>query len=168
MSKTELDLMKCKELREVAKDLDISGRWDMTKEQLIEAILGAKNVEVNEKVIAKDEEKIDNQNVEVDIKNEKESTDIQIDMDQKMKYIEEAKVGLLVAFKLPNGKVKTAKIVNKSTKNKKLKLETEYGAEFIVPYVDVLWIKTGKRWPKGVYKILKGENNAGKGEEIKG
>lgn len=30
--------MSVKELRQVAKDLDIAGRWDMTKAQLIEAI----------------------------------------------------------------------------------------------------------------------------------
>ena len=44
MSKTDLQSKTCKELRELAKEMNISGRWDMTKGQLIEAILGAKEV----------------------------------------------------------------------------------------------------------------------------
>ena len=47
-------------------------------------------------------------------------------------------------------------IVKRSTKNRKLKLETKYGASFIVPFDDVIWVRTNKRWPKGVYQLLKG------------
>lgn len=159
MSKEDLQNKTCKELRELAKELCISGRWDMTKSQLIEAILKAevvKNTKSNES--AKDEDKIDNHKVvEVEVKNEKESANINnIDVKQKMLYVENIEIGTLVAFRLSNGKVKSAKVMRKSTKNRKLKLETDYGAEYIISYEDVIWVRTGKRWPKGVYRLLKG------------
>ena len=163
MSRDVLSKMVCKELREKAKELNIAGRWNMTKEQLVDAILGAEKTEVgaSSNVSAKDECKIDitNDNVEVGCQSgkcEKRPANIKIDMGQKMPYIEKAEVGALVAFKLSSGKVKSAKVINKSSKNRKLKLETEYGAIYVVSYDDVLWVRTGLRWPTGVYKLLKG------------
>ena len=159
MSKENLQKKTCKELRELAKELNISGRWDMTKDQLIDAILGAEVVEnTNESESAKDECKVDNQEnvVEVEDKVEKESANVDVDMAQKMPYIENIEIGTLVAFRLSNGKVKSAKVTRKSTKNRKLKLETDYGAEYIVSFDDIVWVRTGKRWPRGVYKLLKG------------
>lgn len=159
MSKEILQKKTCKELREQAKDLNISGRWDMTKIELIEAILRAENAETgNDKNLsAKDEHKIDNQNgAEVENKGEKESASVKVDMQQKMPYIENAEIGTIVAFRLSNGKAKSAKVTKKSTKNRRLMLETEYGAEYIVSYDDIIWVRNGKRWPKGVYKLLKG------------
>ena len=150
MSKENLQNKTCKELRELAKDMNISGRWDMTKDQLIDAILGAEVVEnTNESESAKDECKIDNHDVvEVEDKVEKESANVDVDMAQKMPYIENIEIGTLVAFRLSNGRVKSAKVTRKSTKNRKLKLETNYGAEYIVSFDDILWVRTGKRWPR--------------------
>ena len=163
MSKENLQNKTCKELRELAKDMNISGRWDMTKEQLIDAILGAEVVQTTDKPeSAKDECKIDNHGVaEVEDKVEKESASVEVDMKQKMPYIENIEIGTLVAFRLSNGKVKSAKVTRKSTKNRKLKLETDYGAEFIVSFEDIVWVRTGKRWPKGVYRLLKGLDSNG-------
>lgn len=161
MSNEMLSLKTVRELRELAKELNISGRWEMTKGELIVAILRARNVKVNkENVSAKDEVRIDNQNsVEVEDKVEKKSANIktyEVNMEQKMQYIEGVEIGALVAFRLSNGKVKSAKVIRKSTKNRKLKLETDYGAVYIVAYEDIVWVRTGKRWPKGVYRLLKG------------
>lgn len=158
MSKENLQNKTCKELRELAKDMNISGRWDMTKEQLIDAILGAEVVKTtNESESAKDECKVDNHDVvEVEDKVEKESANVEVDMKQKMPYIENIEIGTIVAFRLSNGKLKSAKVMRKSTKNRKLKLETDYGAEYIVSYDDIVWVRTGKRWPRGVYNELKG------------
>jgi len=162
MSRENLQKKTCKELRELAKKLNISGRWDMTKDQLIDAILGAEKTEVGteQNMSAKDECKTDITNdVEVGCQSGKEENgpaSIKVDMKQKMPYIERAEVGALVAFKLSSGKVKSAKIINKSSKNRKLKLETEYGAIYVVSYEDVIWVRTGLRWPSGVYKLLKG------------
>lgn len=176
MSKENLQNKTCKELRELAKDMNISGRWDMTKDELVEAILGAESVEnsgigakdmvkIGKEIAngyrdgmqsAKDEVKTDNHDVEVEDKVEKESASVDVDMAQKMPYIENIEIGALVAFRLSNGRVKSAKVTRKSTKNRKLKLETNYGAEYIVSYDDIVWVRTGKRWPRGVYKLLKG------------
>lgn len=167
MSKTDLQNKTCKELRELAKEMNISGRWDMTKAQLIEAILGAKEVKTTiEEESAKDEHKVDNhKNVEVESKEEKKSASNNVDMEQKMPYIENIEIGTLVAFRLSNGKVKSAKVTRKSTKNRKLKLETDYGAEYIVSFDDIVWVRTGKRWPRGVYKLLKGKVDNEKGQK---
>lgn len=159
MSKEILQSKTCKELRELAKERNISGRWDMTKPQLIEAILGTEVVgEPVKNESVKDEVKVDNleeSGVDVEAK-EKESASTEIDMQQKLQYVENIAIGTIVAFRLSNGKVKSAKVAKKSTKNRKLKLETDYGAEYIVNYEDIVWVRTGKRWPKGVYKLLKG------------
>ena len=159
MSKENLQCKTCKELRELAKEMNISGRWEMTKSQLIDAILGAEVVEnTKESESAKDENKVDNQtnNVEAESQIKKESAGVEIDMKQKMPYIENIEIGTLVAFRLSNGKVKSAKVTRKSTKNRRLKLETDYGAEYIVSFDDIIWVRTGKRWPRGVYRLLKG------------
>lgn len=80
-----------------------------------------------------------------------------IDMKKKMNYIENVAVGTIVAFKLSNGRVKSAMVMAKSPTRRKLKLETEYGKVFKVDYEDIVWVKTGNRFPKGVYEALKGK-----------
>ena len=155
-----------KELREVAKNLNIKGRWDMTKAQLIEAITGAESKKANvggvTRVIendtnesATDEKVIDNTNrVEAETKEEVPAN--KINVEQKQKYLDNIQVGTIVAFKLSDNKAKSAKVVKKSTKNRKLQVETSYGAQYIIPFENVIWVKTGSRWPKGVYNMLKG------------
>lgn len=174
MSRVSLEAKTKKELRVIATELEIVGRWDMTKPQLIDAILGAKSAEVSkseenaEVQSAKDECKVDNhecENVEVEVKEENESANV--NMEQKMSYIENIDIGTIVAFRLSNGRVKSAKVTRKSTKNRKLKLETDYGAEYIVSYDDIVWVRTGKRWPRGVYKLLKGQVDANDKEKVK-
>ena len=176
MSKEFLEAKTRKELRVIATGLNITGRWEMNKEQLIDAILGANNAEdskqenvANENLqSAKDECKVDNhENVEAENKVENESASVKVNMEQKMSYIENIDIGTIVAFRLSNGKVKSAKVTRKSTKNRKLKLETDYGAEYIISYDDVIWVRTGKRWPRGVYKLLKGQVDANGKEKIK-
>ena len=178
MSREVLVLKTKKELRAIATELEITGRWDMTKEQLIDAILRANSAEVGnqENVVdenpqsANDECKVDNHecvNVEAETKVENESASVQVNMEQKMSYIENIDIGTIVAFRLSNGKVKSAKVTRKSTKNRKLKLETDYGAEYIISYEDVVWVRTGKRWPRGVYKLLKGQVDVDGKESVK-
>lgn len=178
MSRKILEAKTKKELRVIATEFEITGRWDMTKPQLIDAILGAKSAKCGEQknVVdenpqsANDECKIDNHegenNVEAENKVENESANVKVNMEQKMSYIENIDIGTIVAFRLSNGKVKSAKVARKSTKNRKLKLETDYGAEYIVSYDDIVWVRTGKRWPKGVYKLLKGQVDANGKEKI--
>ena len=152
--KTELSQMTCNDLRGLAKILDISKRWSMMKAELVEAILRAEeNVEDN-KQSATDETKNDNHDAEA-VSNKKHTAAI-IDMEQKMPYIEQAAIGTIIAFRLPNGKVKSAKIIKRSTKNRRFMVETEYNAQYVVESDNVVWVRTGDRWPKGVYRLLKG------------
>ena len=148
MSSETLQSKNCKELREIAKGLKIQGRWDMTKEELITNIMAASG---NGK---SDVDEINDQNITDECKSDDQ---VHINMEQKMRYIENVELGTIVAFRLANGRVKSAKVVKKSTKSRKLKLETNYNAEYIVSYDDIIWVRTGKRWPKGVYELLKGK-----------
>lgn len=72
----------------------------------------------------------------------------------RLAYLMNLEVGTIVAVKLTNGKVISAKVVKKSTPRKKLMVVTSYGQEHLVDWSEVVWVKTGKRWPKGVYKLF--------------
>ena len=143
-----------------------NGKNRMHKAELVAAILQAETVESShDDQSAGDKNEIGNQAGEA-AGNEKEaaagtSHEVVIDMERKMPYIESAQVGALVAFRLANGKVKSAKVVKKSTKNRRFMLETEYGAQYIVSYDDIVWVRTTKRWPLGVYRLLKGLDGNG-------
>jgi len=74
----------------------------------------------------------------------------------KQRYIETAEVGSLVAFKVPSkeDKVDSAKILHRSSKRAVLEVENKQGERYVVPYENILWVRTGLRWPKGVYELL--------------
>lgn len=79
--------------------------------------------------------------------------------DDGLAYLENADVGDLVAFRTEDYKVKSAKIVKKSSGDEKLMLETKYGAQFLVGYEDIVWVNTTGRWPKWVFNLLKGNSD---------
>ena len=133
------------ELRQVAKEMDIPGRGKMTKQQLCDAIVSAVYAASKE---AKVEEKREENKVVVS--------------DVKLCYINAIQQGTIVAFKtIINGheRVKSAAVVNISRSRQLLKLQTKYGAEYIINFSDVIWVKTGSKWPRGVYNLLKGIAN---------
>lgn len=159
----------------IAKELNIpryKGKTEKTKDELIESILEVQNGKDIQEVASVSDEKIEQVEQSVETKIEKKQSNVITEVqklkekkpelteeqkaEKKLSYIDGAKIGTLVAFKTDNGKVKSAMIVKRSTKNRKFKLETKYGASFIVPFDDILWVKTSKRWPKGVYQLLKG------------
>lgn len=156
MSVEELQKIKCRDLMKMGTKLGIKGAWNLRKAELIEAILRAE--ESAEKVTsAKVNNEIDNQDsIGAENQREKQSANVDVDLEGKRRRVEGIEIGALVAFKLSNGKVKSAKVSRKSSKNKKLKVETEYGATYIIAFEDVIWVKSGKRWPRGVYMMLKG------------
>lgn len=152
MTEKELTGKTVKELRDSAKEFNITGRWDMNKTQLIEAILNynGKNTDSTEEQV---KDNIESSNCECEKENEKVPQESK--KQQKVSaYVGKIKRGMLVAFRY-NGRLKSAKVVEKSTKRKKLKLETKVGIIYVVSFDDVAWVKTGARWPKGVYKLLK-------------
>lgn len=167
MSREELVAKTKDEVSAIAKEYGITrsiGSKRKTKEQLIEEILsintGNTNEEVKQDVDADEdwqEPSETNNDTTTEVKTEtitNEEKEV-----RKKSYIENVKIGTLVAFKSLTGKVKSAKVVKRSTKNRKLKVETKYGAEFVISYDDVVWVRTNKRWPKGVYQLLKGVTN---------
>lgn len=164
-TKAYLDGLTCKELRDIAKDLNISGRWEMTKAELVAAITGAKSEDANVGGItrvqsAKEEMVIGNQDEEEKVNDESKKKSLasnnNVDTGKRLEYVERVGAGTLIAFRLPTGKVISAKIKRKSTKRRVLQVETSYGVEHLVSFNDVIWVRTGKRWPRGVYNLLKG------------
>ena len=89
------------------------------------------------------------------------------DWESKAKYIDRVEKGTIVAFNTDDGKVKSAKVMKKSSKEKLLKCVTSYGKEYLVKYEDVIWVKTGLRWPRGVYNLLKGIKEDGQDTSCK-
>lgn len=175
-TQAELLVMKKPEIMSIAKDMGIvryKGSSERTKADIIENILmvqnegGKKDEEATKETASVSDEKAEQ--VEQPVKKQsKVVTEVQKlkekkpelsdeeKAEKKMSYIEGANVGTLVAFRTDNGKIKSAMIVKRSTKNRKFKLETKYGASFVVSFDDVVWVRTNKRWPKGVYQLLKG------------
>lgn len=157
LQKEILEGMKVEELRKVCKECGISYYKNgkrVNKAEMINMLLEAENDEMvdEEDDNAKEEKpfELPDEIVEEIEKTEREK------LERKKKYIEDAKVGTIVAFKLPNGKVISAAIVKKSTKGRKFLLETKYGVEHKVSFDDVLWVRTNnKRWPKGIYLLFK-------------
>ena len=78
-------------------------------------------------------------------------------------YIFNAKEGFIVAFNLNfksrSGvklkKVISGKIIENSKENETYVVETRNGLKYAVPYNSVVWVKTGERWPRGVYEEMK-------------
>ena len=148
MKKEDLQKMKVAELKAICKERNIPhyhGKNCFNKSELVEAIVKAGN----ENTQAKSDSEAKTNTVS-------SKGGVVIDMEKKIKYIEAATVGMFVAFRLPNGKVKSAKIIRKSTSKKKFMLEEKYGKQHIVEYNDIVWVRKGTTWPRGVYMMLKG------------
>lgn len=148
MNSTYVNLSQTRdELRNVAKSLNIVGVWKMNKAQLVHAI-----EEATANVITHADETV------VD---ESGTTERMVN---KLKYVEAAMPGTLIAFRLPDGRVKSAAIEKRSSKRRVFQVVTAYGHQHTVPFNDVVWVKTGTRWPRGVYNLLKGNEINGKQE----
>ena len=165
--KNDLEKLTVKELETKCKELHLQyykAKKHFTKSEMIDSILNAVS-NLNENTTTENgnvEEVVNEPVVETNVEPEPEKEWVN---ENKEKYIEEADEGTLIAFIDLKGKPRTAALVNRSSKRKVVKLITEFGWEFIVPYANVLWVRNGTRWPKGVYKMLKGYKN-GKEEKI--
>ena len=89
------------------------------------------------------------------------------DWEIKAKYVDRVEKGTVIAFNVGGNKIKSAKVMKKSSKEKLLKCVTSYGKEYLVKYEDVIWVKTGLRWPRGVYNLLKGIKEDGQDTSCK-
>lgn len=185
MQREQLEAMTRDELRVLAKEHDIPGRGNMTKVELVQALMTSAVTESVTGVIEERRNKalvedtagivyepvvdIDTLaaevgvDVEVDADAEatiaKENSQEQERIERHRQIVEAAEIGAIVAFSDEAGKCRSAKIVNKSSKRQVVKLQTNYGAEFVVPYKNIVWVKSGARWPRGIYNKLKGIDN---------
>lgn len=140
-----------KELREIAKELEIVGRWDMNKTQLIEAIEMAQAVqELNDEDIELENDCI----IKEDNSNQSEGT-------QKVTkttddYLNNIEPGILVAFKRNSKDIAmSGKFVSFDGNNDNLVcIESKKGTLFKVPKANIIWVKTGARWPKWVFALF--------------
>lgn len=81
----------------------------------------------------------------------------------RKEYIENAVEGLIVAFRInftskksiPLKKTISGKIISNNKEENVLVVETRNSLQYAVPYDSVIWVKTGERWPKGVYAEMK-------------
>ena len=176
MPREELSSKTVPELRDLAKELEIAGRWDMTKAQLIEAISNAGNpttekediedmVEDAEENWDDDEDIVNSTDVikvtkEYTVNGEKRTIAC-VPPEIKERYVQEAPIGTIVAFEL-DGKVRSAKIENRNSKKKLLMLKNKPGVEFIVPYSAILWVRSGNKWPDAIYELLTGGGKYGR------
>ena len=155
--RTELEAMKAEELRQMCKNMGISfykGKSRLTKAEMIDKLLC--EVESNGEEVVEANDKSAEQTKSEPVKSQEEiEAEEAAKLAMRAKYIEEAKVGTIIAFRLESGKVISAMIVKKSTKNRKFKVETKYGAEHIVLFDEILWVRTNKRWPKFIYNLFK-------------
>lgn len=157
MTRNELENMTKENVAKVAKDLGVKrykGKSMLSKKELIDGICKA----LESKDDAADVQKA------ISEAGEKKSKKVTIDRDVKDKRILDAPIGTLVAFREPEtNKLNTAKLTNRNKTKKLIKCETQYGKEFTISFDDILWTKTGSRWPRGIYDELKGKKtNAGK------
>lgn len=173
MSREELLAKTKEEVSAIAKDFGVTrsiGSKRKTKEQLVDEIMEKQNPQSETETVEVEDE--DWQQPETE--NEVTTEDAEVEAEEiltpeqkaerRKSYVENVQIGTLVAFRSITGKVKSAKVVKRSSKNRRLKVETKYGAEFVIPYDDVIWVRTNKRWPKGVYQLLKGVTNNEEGK----
>lgn len=71
-------------------------------------------------------------------------------------YINRLATNQIVAFKVGNYVIsgKTIEV------GKTVLIETKNGRKFRIAKDGIIWVKTGTRWPRFVYDLLKGKNNA--------
>lgn len=150
----DLTTKTCKELREIAKGFNIVGRWDMKKAQLIEAI-----------------EQCDWTDADISFETDciiKEGNSNQSEGSQKvtkttLDYLNNIEAGTLVAFKRDANKdiAMSGKFV--SFEKGKVIVESKKGTKFKLRPDEIVWVKTGDRWPKWVFNLF---NNSDKEENI--
>lgn len=148
----------CKELRDIAKRYGIVGRWDMNKQELIDAIQNEFDLissmecsELDDRDIAFDSDCIINE------ESETQSEGLQKVMTTK-DYLDAIEEGTLVAFKRKKENVAmSGKYVGR--KGEKIIVESKRGTQYELNPECIIWVKTGARWPRWVFSLF---NNSSK------
>lgn len=150
------------DLRKIAKNFHIVGRWEMNKSQLIiEILLSQKDWEVGKEsclnaieVYEAEKKQSENEETKETFENKKVMQDDS--NNDHSKYLANIEVGRLVAFNDHNmGIVRTARVVNISQKRQQLKVIDIYGSVEVISFEQVAWVKTGKRWPRRLFHLIR-------------
>lgn len=146
--------MTVKELRNKAKEFGIVGRWDMTKQQLIDALNEATQKMNDESDYSDNDITFETDCIIKDeVKTNPEGTQ---NMTATTKdYIDNLKSGTLVAFKRDISKdlAMSGKYLGDDSQGKAI-IESKKGTKYFIPKANIIWVKTGARWPKWVYSLF--------------
>ena len=71
-------------------------------------------------------------------------------------YINNIEVGVLIAFKVQDRMV-SAKVIQVNEND--VKVETKNGSIYFVGKESIAGVKTGSRWPSGIYNALRNSQN---------
>lgn len=143
-----------KELLEVAKQDHIVGRHDMSKNELIMALVEPyDNAEPEEETDL--ESAVLKQLKEINADPESDFGTTRIKR-PKSEYIDNMTTGAIVAFKVNEAKVISGKVLKHDDDKLEFTIETKNGIRFMVKRKNIIWVKVGDKWPKGVYDLLVG------------
>lgn len=173
-SESELRGFTVKELREEAKSLKIKFWYNKTKAELVSGILEATaenniNVEENDNM-----EEIREATISEDSTVKKvgavQTAEDEIAIDNSYatlishkktpgEYIDNVEVGMIIAFETEPEKAISAKVkeIFRAEDNgvKEVLAVSKNGYTYKVPRAAIVWVKTGHRWPRGIYDKLR-------------
>lgn len=174
-SKSELRGFTVKELREEAKSLKIKFWYNKTKAELVSDILEAtaenniNNVEENdnmeeirEATISEDStvEKVEAVQAEDEIAADNSYATLISHKKTPGEYIDNVEVGMIIAFATEPEKAISAKVkeIFRAAEDngvKEVLAVSKNGYTYKVPRAAIVWVKTGHRWPRGIYDKLR-------------
>lgn len=76
----------------------------------------------------------------------------------KDKFINDAPLKTIVVFE-NNNKVRSAMMVERNIEKRELLVETKYGKKYYLSYDNILWVRTGLRYPRKIYNLMQGIKN---------
>ena len=71
-------------------------------------------------------------------------------------YIENLEIGRIIAFNI-SGRMMTGMVaeINEEQSEKIYTIKTKNNSVYYITASDIVWVKTGSRFPKGIYNALK-------------
>ena len=148
-----------KELRDIAKELNIVGRWNMNKAQLIEEIttIQAGIDSFDDSMIEFDSDCVLKENETKAPEGNQKATRTTDD------YLSNVEPGTLIAFRRNKEKdiAMSGKFVSFDSSEQKVLIKSKMGTIFKISRDKVLWVKTGARWPKWVYSMFNNKKEVG-------
>jgi hypothetical protein len=174
----ELSEMSVKTLLQEAKEYHVVGRHEMCKKELVYHIVAKMEEKLaNEQDMALERNGMTLDHEALEAFREAEALEevlvkgtkveehwegsgpvvlpLESPMSCKSKYIEQAVPGTIVAFRVDEYKVLSGII--EEVHALEFVIRTKNGVKFTVRKRNVIWVRTGPRWPRGVYLALKGE-----------